>query len=52
MFRDPDRNLSSDAFLIATSLFIAFVIWIIAKSGDIDTVTLTIPLRLTNVRRT
>ncbi len=49
MFRNPNRNLSSDAFLVATSLFIAFVIWIIAKSGDIDTVTLTVPLRLENV---
>lgn len=43
------KRLGSDLFLIAASLMIAFVIWMIAKGGDITPKSLSVPLRLKNV---
>jgi hypothetical protein len=40
--------MSSDVVLIIASLFIAFVIWLIAKYGQIETDTIAVPVNLVN----
>jgi hypothetical protein len=40
--RLPER-ITSDGFLIVTSLIIAFVIWMIAKRGDLEQKSFLIP---------
>jgi hypothetical protein len=41
--------LSSDFMLVLSSLLIAFVIWLIAKYGEIETDTLNVPVNLVNI---
>ncbi|MCL5271394.1 MAG: hypothetical protein M1457_12775, partial [bacterium] len=43
------RRLRSESPLIMASLFIAFVIWLIAKQGNLDTDWIEVPIRLENV---
>jgi hypothetical protein len=45
----PNNRFFSDLFLIATSLMIAFVIWMIAKRSDLGQQSLDVPVRLKNV---
>ncbi|HUT23200.1 MAG TPA: hypothetical protein VM492_02530 [Sumerlaeia bacterium] len=44
-----ERRVSSDLFLMATALVIAFAVWTIAKRGDFIQETVTLNLRLRNV---
>ena len=42
-------RITSDLFLVLTSLAIAFVIWMIAKRDEMDQENLRVPIRLVNV---
>lgn len=43
------RRVSSDLFLVFTSLMIAFVVWVIAKGGNLGQVRFRVPVQLQNV---
>ena len=49
MARPRRHTVSSDLFLICTSLMIASVVWVIAKGGNLGPVRFTLPIQLKNV---
>jgi len=47
----PKTRLSSEFKLVLASLFIAFIIWLIAKQGDVDQETLIVKVTTINEPR-
>ena len=47
--KQRSKRVSSDLFLVLTSLAMAFVVWMIAKEGDLGQVTFPVRLEMTNV---